>query len=512
MKSWRFPLIAATLTCALADDADQVCAKAVEMHRSGNFEAAISQYEGCLSARPGLVEMRSNYGAALAQIGRYRDAVTQYQKALAANSANPQLRYNLVLAYYKQGDLSKAVEMLEPLHTAAPGNMQVTMLLADCRLRLGEPQRVVELLGPLEAEHREDSGFAYLLGTALIRSGDVKRGEGVVDRILRDADSPEAHFLLGSAAFTNKDFPGAVREFGKTAALNPGLPSVWSFYGQSLLYTGDAKGAAEAFRKELAANPNDYEANIKLGAILSVAGQFQDALPFLEHAGLVRPGSAEVRAELAPVYEHLGRKADAARERAELKRLGIVPGPASGGSGLLAAGTVAPDFSLPALNGNARITLADARRSQPVVLVFGSYSCPKFRFGAPALNRLYDRYHTRVQFVLVYIDEAHADGSWQSTVNEREGIALKKAATTGEKQQYATSCARKLKIDYPMAVDGMDRKVETAYKAWPSAVYLIGRDGRIAWSSRLGELDFHPADMQSAIGRIMLKASAPPRQ
>jgi hypothetical protein len=45
--------------------------------------------------------------------------------------------------------------------------------------------------------------------------------------------------------------------------------------------------------------------------------------------------------------------------------------------------------------------------------------------------------------------------------------------------------------------------VERAYHAWPSAVYLIARDGRIAWSSRLGELDFHAEEMEQAIQALL---------
>ena len=64
------------------------------------------------------------------------------------------------------------------------------------------------------------------------------------------------------------------------------------------------------------------------------------------------------------------------------------------------------------------------------MLAFGSYTCPQLRHGAPVLNRLYERYRGRAKFLLVYIREAHPEGeSWQSTVNEREGISLPEART-----------------------------------------------------------------------------------
>lgn len=484
-------------TSAAAADADAICARAVELHRSGDITSAIGQYESCLAAKPELVELRSNYGAALARIGRYRDAIEQYSRALAAAPGNPQLRYNLVLAYYKQGEIGKAAETLLPLHEAAPDNMQVNLLLADCYLRLGEMERIIDLLGPLEAAHREDAGFAYLLGTALIRSGQVKRGEAVVDRILRDSNSPEAHFLVGSAAFFRQEYPQAVQEFAKTTELNPALPSVWSFYGLSLLYTGDAKAAEAAFRRELEANPNDYESNVKLGAILAVGGKDRDALPYLEHALLVRPSSGEARSELIPVYEHLARKDDARRLKAELDKM---PKPAAKDeTGLLAAGTPAPPFRLPAANGKAEVALAELLRKGPVVLVFGSYTCPQFRFGAPSINRLYEKYRARLPFVMIYVQEAHGGPEWQSTMNQRDKVDQPPAANLDEKRGYALACARKLNITYLLAADRMDRGVENAYQGWPSAAYVIGKDSRVLWSSRLGEFAFRPAEMEKAI-------------
>ena len=44
------------------------------------------------------------------------------------------------------------------------------------------------------------------------------------------------------------------------------------------------------------------------------------------------------------------------------------------GAGRVQVGDPAPDFTLPALHGDAAITLSEQYRHQPVVLVFGSYT------------------------------------------------------------------------------------------------------------------------------------------
>ena len=141
------------------------------------------------------------------------------------------------------------------------------------------------------------------------------------------------------------------------------------------------------------------------------------------------------------------------------------------------------------------------------MLVFGSYTCPKLRSSAADLKRLAAEYRDRVDFRLVYIREAHTEGGaeteWQSTINVKEGISLAPARTLPEKQDHAALCLRKLDLPFPAVVDGMDGAAETAYQAWPSRLYLVGRDGKVAFDTRLGELDFRPAELETAIREIL---------
>ena len=361
---------------------------------------------------------------------------------------------------------------------------------------MGQNEKVTTLLRPIEQQNPNDLAIAYLLGTALIRDHRIEEGQQRVDRILRNGDSPEARFLLGNQMFAAGDFPSAVSQFARAIELNPNLPGLQSFYGQALLNTGDPDAAAAAFQKELAANPSDFAANLYLAEIFIARKKWGDAEPLLARALRIRPDSAAARKDLEKLTardEKLGSEQTAGQPNGER-------GPRPGDR--------APEFSVTKMGSEERVTLARLRQAGPVLLVFGSYTCPNFRAAAGSLNALYAKYKGQLPFVLIYIREAHSTVDWQSTRNEREGIVLRPATTMSEQQEHASMCVRKLHVDFPVFLDNMTGDAEKAYSAWPSRAYLVDSHGQIIFVTGLSELDFKPDQIESAI-RTAGSAQAP---
>jgi Flp pilus assembly protein TadD len=424
------------------------------------------------------VEGRSNLGAALAALGRYREAIEAYRDALALAPEDGRIRYNLALAYYKSADLVRAAEELQSLHAKQPDEVRTTLLLADCRLQLGEPAAVEELLRPLATARPDDRAVTYLLGMALVRSGKVQEGQRLVETLMRDGDSAEAQYLVGSAAFMARDYPQAVEHLSRAVEQNPKLPSLRSYYGRALLFTGDADGAERAFREALAESPNDYEANYFLGSVLATRGRPKDARPFAEQAAQLRPHSTEARQLVASLDAPEG------------------PGAPPDASPLV--GHPAPDAELFRPDGSA--LRLSSLRGRPLVLVLGSYTCPQLRHGVPAVNRLYERHRDRALFLLAYVREAHPEGeAWQSTINRREGIRLPEARSAEERTEHAALCRRELQIPYEAAIDGLDGKVEAAFAAFPSRVFVIDAGGTVTFASALDVESFRPEALEAAL-------------
>lgn len=80
-----------------------------------------------------------------------------------------------------------------------------------------------------------------------------------------------------------------------------------------------------------------------------------------------------------------------------------------------------------------------------------------------------------------------------------------------ERCAAADTCVREMEIDFPTLVDGMDNSTELAYTAWPDRLYVIDRDGRIAYKSRPGPFGFKPDGVRESLKQL-LPESQPARQ
>ena len=115
------------------------------------------------------------------------------------------------------------------------------------------------------------------------------------------------------------------------------------------------------------------------------------------------------------------------------------------------------------------------------------------------LEQLYDRHGNEVAFFIVYIREAHPEDGWVLADNRREEIAVVDPVSLAERADAAEACALRLETRIPILLDDVDDEVASAYGGWPDRLYLIGRDGRIAFQGGEGPFGFKPEELARAI-------------
>jgi Iodothyronine deiodinase len=118
-----------------------------------------------------------------------------------------------------------------------------------------------------------------------------------------------------------------------------------------------------------------------------------------------------------------------------------------------------------------------------------------------ALEDLHDRYGDRVAFLIVYIREAHPEDGWVLADNRRDGVAVLEPTTLDERAAAAGACTTRLRTRIPTVLDELDDEVASQYGGWPDRLYLVGRDGRIAYQGGEGPFGFLPEELETAIER-----------
>jgi type I thyroxine 5'-deiodinase len=83
--------------------------------------------------------------------------------------------------------------------------------------------------------------------------------------------------------------------------------------------------------------------------------------------------------------------------------------------------------------------------------------------------------------------------------NVKDNVLFATPKTMEERSAVAGSCVRKLGIKFPAVIDNIDNKTEQAYTGWPDRLYLIDREGKVAFKSKPGPFGFKPDQLESAI-------------
>jgi thiol-disulfide isomerase/thioredoxin len=151
-----------------------------------------------------------------------------------------------------------------------------------------------------------------------------------------------------------------------------------------------------------------------------------------------------------------------------------------------------PRFEVELLDGGtiSDTTLGD----RPVLVVFGSRTCPVTESAAPRLNELHREFGSDVRFVLVNTREAHP------------GDLIPQPRTAAEKRAHAEALRRHHDIAYEVGVDDIDGSVHRRFSPKPNSAYLVSPEGTVLHRAHWANDD---ADLRRAIRATL--AGAEPR-
>lgn len=151
-------------------------------------------------------------------------------------------------------------------------------------------------------------------------------------------------------------------------------------------------------------------------------------------------------------------------------------------------GDTVPDFKLYTVS-NDSMHLADViTDGKPVLLVGGSYTCPKYRNHLDELSDLQSTYGSQVNIYVVYTVEAHPDSPdispykgevWQLNSNDQDDIHYHEPVTYLDRKNAASDMLNILDVPVSVLLDGPCNTWWQTYALAPNPAFLISPKGTI---------------------------------
>ncbi len=138
--------------------------------------------------------------------------------------------------------------------------------------------------------------------------------------------------------------------------------------------------------------------------------------------------------------------------------------------GAAVPGDPVPAFNLVTTDGE-ELTNQDVFGNKPVLLIFGSITCPMTASAMPFLARLHAEFGDRVDFIMLNVREAHP------------GEHFRQPLTVAEKLDHARALKELYGISWTVATDNIEGSLHRALDPKPNSAILANTAGVIIFRS-----------------------------
>jgi thiol-disulfide isomerase/thioredoxin len=165
-------------------------------------------------------------------------------------------------------------------------------------------------------------------------------------------------------------------------------------------------------------------------------------------------------------------------------------------------GERAPDFVLKDVEGR-EYRLSDRMGQTPVVLEFGSYTCPYCIATLEPMKSLARKYDGKVEFVIVYCKEAHPGMKMKSMTGQGDLPILEQTNNRQERVERAARFGREMKIPQRILVDeDGENSIQEMYSDLPNQTIVVDVNGVVR---SMGSTD--PRNVELLLQGILSRAA-----
>ena len=316
-------------------------------------QLAIPLLRQIISLDPGNLNANANLGVLLFFEKDYANAIPLMRTALQTKPDLWRIQALQGIAEKRTGDplaaqkdLEQAFPHLQDVKIQRQAGLELVELDASSG-RFAAAASIAEKLEELSPQDPQIMLVAYEISSQMM-------DQSLLNMLLVAPDSAEMHMIMGGRLGRQGDHASSIAQYREAIRLNPNLPGVhfelaeqlraspdpamnaqaeaeyqaalkenpfdvkaWCRLGDSLAGRGAFKAAEDDYKKALALQPNDSDAQTGLAIALMSTDQMSQALPLLEDAVKNDPTNIVAHYRLSVLYRRGGRVADAQHEMSE---------------------------------------------------------------------------------------------------------------------------------------------------------------------------------------------------
>lgn len=121
------------------------------------------------------------------------------------------------------------------------------------------------------------------------------------------------------------------------------------------------------------------------------------------------------------------------------------------------------------------------------------------RVGVPIMHSLFEEFSSRVNFLCVYIAEAHAMDEWP--INSARGsitgqpINFNQPISDSQRLSLAIQFVSDYQFLIPTVIDLIDNAFEEAFASWPLRFFVV-RDGKLVFKAQPRDTTYYFSDLR----------------
>ena len=319
--------------------------------KTGDINSAIISYEQVLMMNPKVSDEYKDLGNLYSKQGKVDQAINVYRKYLDKSPADQDVAKKVGMFLYGKKQFQDAIKYLELTKDKAADDFNFQMALGECYLNINNFKKAEQVYEGLRMQKKPPApnlkGVLKLLAEAYEKDNNQAQAVEVYASYSQLAGPKDPDACYKAASLLEKvnmmrakkiyednviAFPNDYRNYlrlgiicakdkttlarsasllKKASGLADTIPTMWLELAQVYNKLGSEKEELGAYKKLVTMDPQNFEANKRLGIILMKNNVTTDAMVYLEMANTLSQKDPDILAALAKGYIKTSRNKDA---------------------------------------------------------------------------------------------------------------------------------------------------------------------------------------------------------